>query len=215
MSKDGVSSQGSGDHESIPVFISDLSHSWFQIWNMYLRWFSWHTGLHFIALAGVFTIDAIRENYMVFASIMMLIFAISGLFAAISMIVYDGSVRSLLKLILSGNVQDNSRLILDQTESHRDRLRLRANLIFCHSKQKRDPRLKSQRRRRQYFLSMIRFYFFDGCRYPLFGSPIAHAGKFGALVISVWIVFIWLLIFLFSLSGGFASEVSECTHTLP
>ncbi|KAA0914928.1 hypothetical protein FLO80_11195 [Aquicoccus porphyridii] len=206
MAMGGNSGQRSEDHNCIPASISELSQSWQQVWNLYLRWFSWHTGLHFFAFYFIFSVDVIRENYMVFASAMMSIFAFTGFCASVSMVVYDGYVRSLLKLMLAGNAQAGPQLVLDPTKSLRARLRRRANLICYWFQRQRDPHLKSLWRRRRYRSSLLRFYIFDGCRYPLFGPTISHAGKIGAMAMSFWILFIWLVILVAAFCGGFVVD---------
>ncbi|KAA0909540.1 hypothetical protein FLO80_21160 [Aquicoccus porphyridii] len=135
------------NEESVEANIPSLFDSWHNVWRIYLNWFSWHTGLHFLAVGGVFSIDIIRESYLLYASLFMLIFALTAFVASYAMMRYDKKIRCL------------------------------ANISFGKKAN------------------------------PLFGTPVAQVGAFGAMIISFGLVVLWFVLILFSLCGRFAAEV--------
>jgi len=77
-----------------------LQNSWLTIWQSYMRWFSWHFGIHIGALAVVLVSVSLR-THAVYAAAFMAIFGLLGLIAAVCMWIYDASVRNRADILMS------------------------------------------------------------------------------------------------------------------
>lgn len=69
-----------------------LQISWITIWQSYMRWFSWHFGIHVFALGYVIATTAFRQ-YTLAAAVFMGGFGLLGTIAAVCMAAYDHGVR--------------------------------------------------------------------------------------------------------------------------
>ena len=69
-----------------------LQDSWIKIWQTYMTWFTWHFGIHIVAMGGIF---AKRPLWFegVAASVFMVFFTTLAIIASWAMITYDNETR--------------------------------------------------------------------------------------------------------------------------
>jgi hypothetical protein len=131
----GVYRGGIMDRDVIWDEINLLQNSLITIWRAYMRWFSWHFGIHIGAIGASLSIDGLQQRA-IEVSTFMAFFGLLGVGAALKMHEYDEAVRMRVEAIRGNSEASNSALLGGNVLRYARRATLTTNgliiLVWCY-----------------------------------------------------------------------------------
>lgn len=70
-----------------------LHETWTKLWTIYVAWFSWHFGVHIVALGFTISNDSVKKHVVLVAIFMMILSALS-IFASAQMWRFDIATKT-------------------------------------------------------------------------------------------------------------------------
>src|SRR5436305_15160585 len=117
------------DRDVIWDEISLLQSSLITIWRAYMRWFSWHFGIHIGVLGAALSVSALREHAAGVA-LFMGAFSVLGIGAAFRMHAYDNAVRMRASAIRDQDAVSNDVLLGGNILRYARRATLTSNILI-------------------------------------------------------------------------------------